>query len=76
MDTELASVYSINGHKSNEEEAQVDSNVEVQMLREELDRINTEFLKVSHTTHTHTLTHTHTHTQTHTHTHTHTQHSL
>ncbi len=37
--------YSINGHKSNGEH--VDSNVEVQMLREEVDRINSEFLKVS-----------------------------
>ena len=44
MDTELASTYSINDHKYDEQS--VDSNVEIQTLREELDRINTEFLKV------------------------------
>lgn len=46
MDAEVASSYSINGHKTNDEKC-IDSNVEVQMLREELDRINAEFLKVS-----------------------------
>ena len=38
--------YSVNGHKMNSSEGGVDSNVEVQSLREELDRVNAEFLKV------------------------------
>ncbi len=52
MDTDLSSSYSINDHKTNNNNndgglQSVDSNVEIQSLREELELLNTEFLKVN-----------------------------